>query len=359
VREIRNHNISLVPNQKNGRHSSSVTPRGSLKSRSKMGEEIKINSLVAFLKEQMPLFDELLSSENVRLSQRPLRAAILFVKYCVVEVKGDDDKEHPFGKRWFKTLYEAVAKWYTDRYAAALKTEEDSAVALVPIFRTAFRVEVPLALFAPRENNRVWVTLPNEVLPGEEVLKWIVNPPNLQTLDTKELKDLSDRVTEVATATRSIRINLMTADDPTKDLQPLISSIPLHIEKSVEDILIGDDASIGLAVWEMHLAVEKSLKLLIRQHSGTPSNTHDLIRLSELAMQVSGVTIDSTALVKLPSHREAIKARYGEGDTMPLQKVIRNYQTVLTITAHVTNALKRQFVFNNAKFQLRSPIEPE
>ena len=201
---------------------------------------------------------------------------------------------------------------HADRYAAALKTEEDNAVALVLIFHATFRVKVPLALFAPRENNRIWVTLPNEVLPGEEVLKWILNPPNLQTMDTQELKELSDRVTEVATATRSIRTNLMTADDPTKDLQALISSIPLHIERSVEDILIGDDASIGLAVWEMHLAVEKSFKLLIRQYGGTPSNIHDLIRLSEVAVQVSGVTVDSTALAKLPSHREAIQARYGE-----------------------------------------------
>jgi len=321
-----------------------------------MGEHTD-NSFASFLKEQMPLFDELLSSENVPLSQRPLQAAIRFVKYCVVEVEGDDDKEHPFGKRWFTALYEAVAKWYTDRYAAALKTEEDNAVALVPIFHTTFRVKVPLALLGPRENNRIWVTLPNEVLPGEEVLKWILNPPNLQTMDTQELKILSDRVAEVVTATRSIRINLMTADDPAKDLQPLISSIPMHIERSVEDILIGDDASIGLAVWEMHLAVEKSLKVLIRQHGGTPSNTHDLIHLSEVAIQVSGVTIDLPALAKLPSHREAIQARYGEREDLSLQEVIRNYQTVLTITAHLTKALKRQFVMNNARLQLRSPIE--
>ncbi len=91
-------------------------------------------------------------------------------------------------KTWLETLYVAVAKWYADRYAAALKTEEDNAVALVLIFHATFRVKVPLALFAPRENNRIWVTLPNEVLPGEEVLKWILNPPNLQTMDTQELK---------------------------------------------------------------------------------------------------------------------------------------------------------------------------
>ena len=337
-----------------------VKPKaGSVKSRSQMSERTNINSFAAFLKEQMPLFDEILSSENVPLSQRPLRAALLLIKHCVVEVKGDGDKEHPFGKRWFKHLYEAVERWYADRYAAALKTEENNAVALVTIFHTPFRVEVPLSIFESPENNRMWVTMPNEVLPGEQVLKWILNPPNLQTMDTQELKELSDSVTEVATATRSIRINLMTADDPIQDLQPLISSIPLHIERSVEDILIGDEASIGLAVWEMHLAVEKSLKLLIRQHAETPSNIHDLISLSKVAMQVSGVTIDSTALIKLPSHRKAIQARYGEGETTSLQEVIRNYLTVLTITVQVIKALKRQFVFNNAKFQLRSPIEPE
>jgi len=324
-----------------------------------MTEEAESEQLDDFLREHLAFFDELLSSTNVPLSQRPLRAALMFVQHCVIAVEGDEDKEHALGKRWFKPLYEAVAKWYADRYAAAMEKKENRAPGLVSIFNTPFRIDVPLTLVEPAEDHMVWVTFPNEVLAGEQVLKWIVNPPNLERMDKQELAELSGRIYEVATATRGIRINVMTATDPNNDLQLFIGSIPLHIDRSVEDILKGDGASIGLAVWEMHLAVEKSLKLLIRQHRGAPGNKHDLIKLAELATQLSGVTIDPATMTKLPSGREAIQARYGEGRARSLQELICNYQIVLQLTAYLTKALKRKLVMNSAKFLIRSPVHPE
>jgi hypothetical protein len=227
-----------------------------------MTEEAESGQFDDLLKEQLAFFDELLSSTNVPLHQRPLRAALLFVQNCVIAVEGEDDKEHALGKRWFKPIYEAVAKWYADRYAAALEKKENRAPGLISIFNTPFRVDVPLTLVEPAEDHMVWVTFPNEVLAGEQVLKWIVDPPNLEKLGKPERAELSNSITEIATATRSVRVSVMTATDPGKDLQLFISSIPLHIDRCVEDILKKDDASLGLAVWEMHLAVEKSLKLL-------------------------------------------------------------------------------------------------
>jgi HEPN domain-containing protein len=151
----------------------------------------------------------------------------------------------------------------------------------------------------------------------------------------------------------------MTASDPGKDLQLFISSIPLHIERCVEDILEGNSASLGLAVWEMHLAVEKSLKLLIRQHGGNPGNIHDLVRLAELATRLSGVTIDLITLNKLPSGREAVQARYGEGRVRSLQELVGNYRIALLLISRVAKSLKREIAMNNASFLVRNPIEPD
>ncbi len=324
-----------------------------------MTEETKARQFDDFLQEHLAFFDDLLSSTNVPLHQRPLRAALLFVQYCVIRVKGEDDKEHALGKRWFKPIYEAVGKWYADRYGAALEKKDNRAPGLVSIFNTPFRIDVPLTLAEPAEDHMVWVTFPNEVLPGEQVLKWIVAPPNLERLGNSEREELSNTITEIATATRSIRINVMTASDPGKDLQLFISSIPLHIERCVEDILKGNWASLGLAVWEMHLAVEKSLKLLIRQHGGNPENIHDLVKLAELATQLSGVTIDLITLNKLPSGREAVQARYGEGRVRSLQELVGNYRIALLLISRVAKSLKREIAMNNASFLVRDPVEPD
>jgi len=155
-----------------------------------------------FLQEHLPFFDELLSSTNVPLNQRPLRAAFLFVQHCVIAVEGDKDKEHPLGKRWFKLLYEAVVQWYAARYSGAMRKKDSYALALISVFNTPFRVQVPLTLVEPEENNQMWVTFPKEVLPSENVLEWITNPPNFQTKGRQELSDLSDNIIQVATATR-------------------------------------------------------------------------------------------------------------------------------------------------------------
>lgn len=310
------------------------------------------------IEDHLPFFDELLSSTNVPLSQRPLRAALLFVEHCVIEVEGDDRKR-PLGKRWFKAIYEIVAKWYDDRYAAAMGQMENSAPGLISIFNTLFQITIPLTLIEPAKPHTVWVTFPKEVLSGEHVLEWLVNPPNLERMSTQELSRLTNNIVDVATATRSIRINVMTATDPCKDFQLLIGSIPLHIDRSIEDVLKRDDSSTGLAVWEMHLAVEKSLKLLIRQQGTMHRNTHDLLELSELAIELLSLNIDIDALRKLPSHQEAIQARYGEGRVRSLQEMLQNYETVLNMTAYLTKALKREYVFDNARFLIRSPVHPK
>ena len=101
------------------------------------------------------------------------------------------------------------------------------------------------------------------------------------------------------------------------------------------------------------------IQVLIRQHGGEPGNIHDLVKLAEHATQLSGVTIDLTTLKKLPSGREAVQARYGQGRARSPQEIIGNYRIALLLTANLTKALKRKIVMNNARFLVRSPVEPE
>ncbi|NOY44858.1 MAG: hypothetical protein GXP50_05335, partial [Deltaproteobacteria bacterium] len=243
-------------------------------------------------------------------------------------------------------------------YGEALNDREKVAPGVIEVFNTPFRINVPLVVVGPQEGDSVWVGFPSEVLPDEKVLDWLVSPPNLSKLGEAEQLRGVKKITEIGTAIRSIRIDLMTATAPSDDLQLFIGSIPLHCDKCAELIIKADVASLALATWEMHLALEKSLKLVIRQQGETPGNIHDLLKLADKATKAAKIAVDMTALRKLPSGKEAIKARYGEGRQRPLEEVLANYRQAMGLIASITKSLKRKIVLNNARFLIRNPFEP-
>lgn len=318
-----------------------------------MDEQPKIKDLSDFIEYQLPIFDEILAKAHTPLYQRPLAATIDFVTYCIVEIKGDS-KENVPGKPWFKSLYGQVAEWYSQRYGDAMKPDtNDSALGVVLIYDTPFKIEIPLSVAGKRESpTKRWFCWPNEVLEQENVFDWVANPPNFKKMSAEELSSVETDLRTVATSIRTLRINLMTA---TKEAEGLASSIPSHIEKSANDILSLSGAGISSSVWELHLAMEKSLKLLIRQKGDNPPNIHDLIELCNKANHLDGVSIDIVALRNLPSHHDAIRHRYGEADELTVDRAVLNYNSSLTIVREITAALSREFVMENAAFLIQVP----
>lgn len=138
-----------------------------------------------------------------------------------------------------------------------------------------------------------------------------------------------------------------------KELYKIASSIPSHIDKAINDILSLDDGRISTSFWEIHLAVEKAIKLIILQNRYDHKNKHNLIELCNIANKIDGIQIDCSIFSKLPSHKEAIKKRYGEGITFSMQQAVRNYIYAIEVIDKLTAFLKRKFVFNNARFLLQ------
>jgi len=86
-----------------------------------------------------------------------------------------------------------------------------------------------------------------------------------------------------------------------------------------------------------------------------PPNVHDLAMLCKIANGINDVSIDSGLLNNLPSHREAIRRRYGEGDPVTVKQAILNYGDTLIALKSFTEALSRQFIMKNAKFLIQVP----
>lgn len=319
-------------------------------------ENMDDKDLAVFFEYQLPIFDENLAEENTPLHQRPFHATMYFVKYCIVDIK-NESKEDILEKPWFKFFYRQVAEWYSRRYGDAMKGISDNhAVSAVLIYGTPFRVQIPLSVNGDWATpTSRWFCWPNEVLPEENVLDWVVNPPNFGQMSSEEVSRVRADLTTVANSIRAIRVNLGTATKETEELSKLADGITSHIYKSANDILKMSAASISSSVWELHLAMEKSFKLLMRQKGVNPGNTHDLTDLLRKANALKEIFLDEGLLRELPSHHDAIRHRYGEAQDLAVGRVLANYGITLAIVRDVTAALNRDFFMENAKFLLQLP----
>lgn len=284
------------------------------------------------VEEALITFDECLAAKNVPVPQRPFHAAAMFVSYCIDEIEGDK-KTNFWGKAWFTHIYKIADDWYHNRYAQAMTSNSNQgkkARGIVLIFATPFEVNFPLEVFRPgTPGETFWMVFPNTVLPEEHVLDWLTHPPNLSSLSTQEIEDGKRQIIAVAEATRSIRVNLMTADITDKDTAGLARDIPGHIDKAIGDILRAGSDGVSVAFWEMHMAVEKVLKTFLRQ-KGNPLKGHDFTNLLNAA-QAHGLSLDSSLFKLLPSSKEAIRLRYSEGPRKSVHAAISAYNGMLEI----------------------------
>lgn len=318
-----------------------------------------ISDLYGFIEQQLPVFDEILAGDQTPLHERPLVATLFFIQYCIINIKIDnkiiaiDMKEDFFEHKWFKIIYKLIKKWYRDRYADAINPiDNDFALGVVLIYDTPFQLKIPLTIAEEKESDyERWFCFPNSVLENENVLDWFTNKPNFDRIREDDLESLRNEVNYISSSTRAIRINLMASIE--KQLHKIPSSILSHIDKAVQDILSLDIGRISTSFWEIHLAIEKAIKLIILQNGYEHKNMHNLNKLCKIANNIDGIEIDCRMFAKFPSDIEAIKQRYGEGITFTMQQAVKNYSYAIEVIAKLTELLKRKFVFNNARFLLR------
>ncbi len=317
---------------------------------------MSLNKMRSIVREQLTVIDEVLSARGTSLIQRPLDAATIFVSECIVAIEGDT-KDDYWGKKWFADIYRWTEEWYSERYGDALKNEgKDNAKGIARVYGTPFALDIPLTLTEPEDPGKtVWLILPIEVMPKEKPVDWLLPKPNLQQLSEKQLTQLTEEIEFVATALRAINVNLMTAEYPTSSLQMLGGGIPAHLKKAAQDILTGKPEQISVSFWEIHLAIEKAIKVFLKQKDQNPPNIHDLPKLRGMADLIVDSTGLNSCFDQCPSDKEAIKYRYGESDNISTEKAIQFYFNSLRIIVFYTKELRRKYVMNNARFLIKSP----
>lgn len=244
------------------------------------------NGIKEFIDYQLSIFDNILAESQKPLFERPLAAAFYFVNYCIVEIEGDS-KENFLEKEWFKSIYKLIKQWYEKRYADALKKTKDSiAIDIVLIYQTPFKLKVPLSIAQEKEgDDKRWFCFPNSVLEEEIIIDWIENKPGINNMSETELIELKKDICDVVTNIRTIHINLMTASLE-KNLHKISTTIESHLEKEARDILSLEAGKISTSYWEIHLAIEKTIKLIILQNGRDHQNKHNLGKLCKIANNI-------------------------------------------------------------------------
>jgi len=320
-----------------------------------MSNQITGNGFNDFLEKQLPVFDEMLADDQIPLSIRPIYAASYFVERCIIKIKGDN-KENYFEKEWFRIIYQLINKWYSERYADGFKIKNDpSAIGVVLIHNTPFQLKIPLWVAQEREgNNCRWICMPISILENENVINWIQNKPNMDKIARDNLKSLTKSISDLAESIRSIHINLK-CEYPKIEIHKIAASILTHLDKAVLDILSLESSRISNSYWETHLALEKSIKLVVLQDGGSNKKTHNLEELCKIANTIKGINLDYNSFLVFLSDKVAIQQRYGEGKSFTIQEAVKNYFNAAKVISTITKQLKRPFDLKNIRLLIKQP----
>lgn len=302
------------------------------------------------IERQLHVIDEALARENFPIPLRPLIAASTFAEHCVL-VNGEqcDDYIH---QPWFSDIVAESERWYSHKYGDALNDTSfmtQSASAIIMIVGSPFRLCIPLMVITDELAGKSFQAhFPSEILQSEDPFAFVVSPPNLLQLPEVDRRALSSKIESIVYAQRSLRRALSFCDkrsDP--QIDNLAKTIPIHLNNAVDGLLAAQqDDKVTLPYWDMHLAAEKLLKLILRQHGITPPKEHDLDKLHHQVSIVCGRTPRADLVARMARHKESIQLRYGEGNPRTVSQGIVDFNSLVDFLVHNVISLQTSLVIS-------------
>lgn len=287
--------------------------------------------------------DPVLSSAHVPLSDRVLRAAILFAEEMVLDVRGGT-KTKPIGQPWFDAIHFEVLRWYARRYRDAMDQDRDgSAKGVVFLRSTPLALSFPLTVVRPGEapsTRRIY--FPEGLRDDERALSFLVSKVSLRGFSKPERAQLEEDVGVIVKNTRTLNRALRFSSVGEKGRQ-LANRAMWTLGHAVESIAAGTPDRRGLAVWELNLLAELCLKVFLHSRQVPPPKTHSVRPLHHRAVEAGLTPFEATDLARFPSERNAIRFRYGERTAPTMLTTAELYRTALALSLHAASQCKRTF----------------
>jgi hypothetical protein len=317
-------------------------------------DNAKRDGLKLAIYEFMPLIDGRLAGIETPVGTRAFSAAADFVKHFVLEVSNDDNKDDFAEKPWFAIIYHHVNQWYRETYGDALEKDSGRTACGVVLIR-----DLPIELTVPLTRSRVetpgetaWLIFPVTVDVSENPLTWLKGAPNIALLsDPDKARALKD-ATDVATALRCLRMNLMGVEPQDDNVSGLLEGVLAEFESAARQMLRAEASGRASALWTLQMAVERVLKAFAQHKAGTFRQIHNLFELFD-DISSYGTGVDRELLKKLPRDRDVMGDRYGLRGTPTVWEMFEAYNAALSITSGIAPHFKRKFNVGGGRFLLR------
>ena len=308
-----------------------------------------------YLNETLPMIDEYFDRINLEVHKRPFSVACHIVDFFIVDIKGDT-KDNYLVKPWFVELCHCVADWYEKRYGEKqIQSPEHALRGLVMHHSTLYQLTIPITLKTPGERNTTWIKFPIEVFPSENIFDWIVPNLPVETFTSKKRTNFAKQISIVASYLRVINNDLGSASFIDKKTRSLANSVLRHFEKAALDASSHDRSNSSLAIWELTLACEKTIKTYLIQKNIPYPKTHNLRDLHKLADVDSSWHEEKKAISAIPNEDKVIAWRYEEYPPPTQKEIMRIYLACLTLCCLYAGRMQRKLVFKNFSMQIRNP----
>ncbi|MGF1693934.1 hypothetical protein [Photobacterium kagoshimensis] len=305
------------------------------------------------ISEHMPFIDELLQKMNVPIFNRYMRASYIFVDVAVIDSSFETKDELLKSKAFFEHIIPPINDWYWDKYGELAKNPTSRVFSgIVTPYGQPISVKIPATISSvevPNETARL--IFPDCLQENESMNSMLQIPVKWDKLTEEEKNDLSSEFHDVVSMTRSINLNIMSITGLDEETLNMARGIWSHFEKSILDILSFQNHQASIGCWELHLAIEKTLKVYLKQVSGNRPYGHDLNEISK-KVKTYDPDLDLSIIPLLPSDKSAIKLRYSELVTN-IGEAVEYYKRALVLVSQVTNKLSRKYCLNNASVLLK------
>lgn len=311
------------------------------------------NDLREHIDEHMPHIDELLAEQNIPINKRFFHAARLFVETAVLESSYKSNQELLESEVYRECILPLFSDWYFEKYGdLAEGYNNDCYAGMAFVYGQPVSIKIPATTKEIVEEGKlIRMTFPDHLQDFEEIEDLIQPKFDFRRMGDEETKRLRDQIAKIVSLTRSINLDLNTANNPSQPSLDMIHGIWNHFEKAISDVLTLKSELASIACWEIHLAIEKSLKTLIHDKSGQVVHGHNLNKLIDiLSRHEKGV--ESSKLSSLPSDKDAIKLRYAEMIKSPVD-AFDYYMIALEFVGDIVSRLERNLNINNASLTLK------
>lgn len=311
------------------------------------------NELKDHINEHMPHIDKILAEQNIPIHKRFFIAGKLFVETAIQDSSFQSNEELLESEAYRECILPLFNDWYYEKYgdlAKGLANDVYSGVVLA--YGQPVKLNIPATTNEVVEEGKLAkMTFPDHLQESENLEDLIEPKFKLSNMEESSVSKLRSQVEKVVALTRSINLDLNMASNITQPAYDMAQGIWSHFEKGIRDILSLKSELASIACWEFHLAIEKSIKVLIHSKSGSSKHGHNLDDLiAHLSKFESGV--DSSGLAGLPSDKDAIKLRYAEMIKTPID-AFEYYLIALEFVGDIVSRLEHEIGIKNASITLK------